>query len=89
MFWLRNKKKKSSHVRIQKISSGGGGGGGGPKNLFYQSSTYFKKGRRTDLPREAVWASTRENRSLGFPIKWYSNQPAQLQTLGRKLKFHS
>ena len=25
---------------------------------------------------EIIWASTRENLSAGFPIKWYSNQPA-------------
>ena len=34
-----------------------------------------------------IWALSRENLSLGFPIKQYSNQPAQLQRLARNLKF--
>ena len=34
-----------------------------------------------------IWALTRQNLSLGFPTKWDSNQPAQLQRLARKLKF--
>ena len=33
-----------------------------------------------------IWASTRDNLSLGFPIKGDSNQPVQLQILARKLK---
>ena len=33
------------------------------------------------------WASPRQNLSSGFPTKWDSNQPAQLQRLARKLKF--
>ena len=33
-----------------------------------------------------IWASTQENLSSGFPIKWYSNPPAQLQRLARNFK---
>ena len=36
-----------------------------------------------------IWALTRQNLSSGFPTKWASNQPAQLQRLDRKLKFCS
>ena len=34
-----------------------------------------------------IWASPRENLSLGFPSKWGSNQSPQLQRFTRKLKF--
>ena len=34
-------------------------------------------------------ASSQENLSSGFPTKWDSNPPAQLQRLARKLKFRS
>ena len=34
-----------------------------------------------------IWASSRENLSLGFPTRSYSNQLAQLQRLTRMLKF--
>ena len=33
------------------------------------------------------WASSRQNHSLGFPIKWDSNQSPQLQKPARILKF--
>ena len=36
-----------------------------------------------------IWASPRENLSLGFPTKRDSNQPAQLQRLAKKLTFAS
>ena len=32
------------------------------------------------------WASSRENLSFGFPAKWDTNQPAQLQRQARKMK---
>ena len=35
-----------------------------------------------------IWASSRENLSLGFPTKRVSNQSPQLQRLARKFKFH-
>ena len=34
-----------------------------------------------------IWASSQENLSSGFLTKRVSNQPAQLQKLGKKLKF--
>ena len=34
-----------------------------------------------------IWALSGENLSSGFPTKWYSNQPAQLQRLARKSKY--
>ena len=33
------------------------------------------------------WASSWQNLSSGFPTKWNSNQPTQLQRLARKMKF--
>ena len=33
------------------------------------------------------WTATYENLSSGFPIRSYSNQPAQQQSLARKVKF--
>ena len=36
----------------------------------------------------AIWASSRENLSLGFPSKRVSKRSPQLQRLARKLKFH-
>ena len=32
-------------------------------------------------------AASKQNLSSGFPTKWYSNQPAKLQRIARKLKF--
>ena len=43
----------------------------------------------TEEGTSAIWASSRENLSSGFPTKRVSNQPAQLQRLARKLIFRS
>ena len=37
--------------------------------------------------KHIIWASLRQNLSLGFPLKGVSNQSPQLQRLARKLKF--
>ena len=42
---------------------------------------------QTTDPVRNNWASSQENLSLGFPTKWGSNRPAQLQRLARGLKF--
>ena len=40
-----------------------------------------------DLGIRHKLATAQENLSLGFPIRWYSNQPAQLQILAGKFNF--
>ena len=43
----------------------------------------FNRNNGLDIIRVAMW----QNLSLWFPTKWDSNQPAQLQSIARKLKF--
>ena len=64
-----------------------------PKPSLLAYTKYGSRGRLSPKFRKipttstTIWTLKRQNLSSGFSTKWYSNQPAWLQRLARKLKF--